>query len=158
MTHSYRVHFFHWIWSTQGRRQWIVSDVQQRLYSYVGGIVRNYEGSLIEIGGMPDHVHLLIKLNNLDTFSSLIRDVKAHSSLWVHKNFTQLKDFAWQEGYASYSVSYSGLAGVQGYIQTQEKHHQTMSFEEEYLKFLNLHKTKYDERFVLDKPFVAAAT
>ena len=91
MTHSYRVHFFHWIWSTQGRRQWIVSDVQQRLYSYVGGIVRNYEGSLIEIGGMPDHVHLLIKLNNLDIFSSLIRDVKAHSSLWVHKNFPSLK-------------------------------------------------------------------
>ena len=79
--------------------------MQQRLYSYVGGIVRNYEGSLIEIGGMPDHVHLLIKLNNLDIFSSLIRDVKAHSSLWVHKNFPQLKDFAWQEGYASYSVS-----------------------------------------------------
>jgi putative transposase len=107
---------------------------------------------------MPDHIHLLIKLNNLDRFSSLIRDVKAHSSLWIHKNFSQLKDFAWQEGYASYSVSYSGLRGVQNYIQSQEKHHQTMSFEEEYLKFLNLHETKYDERFVLDKPFVATAT
>jgi REP element-mobilizing transposase RayT len=98
---------------------------------------------------MPDHVHLLIELSLLDKFSHFVRDLKASSSLWIHKNFPNLHDFSWQEGYGSFSVSYSALQGVQKYIQNQEQHHANMSFEEEYLKFLKHHHVKYDERFVL---------
>ena len=98
---------------------------------------------------MPDHVHLLVELSVLDKFSDFIRDVKASSSLWIHKMFPNQKDFAWQEGYGSFSVSYSSLKHVEKYIQTQKQHHKIMSFEDEYLKFLNLHNVKYDERFVL---------
>jgi putative transposase len=90
---------------------------------------------------MSDHVHLLIEL--LDNFSHFIRDLKASSSKWFHKNFP------WQEGYGSFSVSYSALETVQKYIQNQKQHHATMSFEEEYLKFLKHHHVKYDEKFVL---------
>ena len=98
---------------------------------------------------MPDHVHLLIELSLLDKFSHFIRELKASSSQWIHKIFPNLHDFAWQEGYGSFSVSYSALQDVQKYIQNQEQHHATMSFEEEYLKFLKHHHVKYDERFVL---------
>ena len=73
--------FFHLIWSTKNRKKWIDSEVQSDLYPYMGGIIRNYKGSLIKIGGMPDHVHLLISLRNLDKYFSLLRDVKAHSTL-----------------------------------------------------------------------------
>ena len=149
MTHSYRIHFFHLIWSTKNRQPWILPDIQTRLYSYMGGIITGYDAVPLAIGGMPDHVHVLIKFNSLDKFSSMIRDIKAGSSLWIHKNFLNLGQFEWQEGYGSFSVSYSVLESVQHYIQNQEQHHATMSFDEEYLKFLNLHKVKYDQRFVL---------
>lgn len=149
MTHSYRLHFFHLIWSTKQRRPLITSDVALRLHPYMGAITRNHSGKLLEIGGMPDHIHLLVELSNLDEFSPFIRDIKASSSLWIHKNFANLADFAWQEGYGSFSVSYSSLEQVHRYIQNQAQHHETMSFEDEYLKLLRLHNVKYDERFVL---------
>lgn len=149
MTHSYRLHYFHLIWSTKQRIPHITSDVQSRLYPYFGAITRNHSGKLLEIGGMTDHVHLLIELSVIDKFSHFIRDLKGSSSLWIHKNFPKLHDFAWQEGYGSFSVSYSALDSVQKYIQNQEQHHATMTFEEEYLKFLHLHNIKYDDRFVL---------
>ena len=143
MTHSYRLHYFHLIWSTKQRIPYITPDVQSRLYSYLGAITRNHSGKLLEIGGMSDHIHLLIELSLLDKFSHFIRDLKASSSQWIHKNFPNLDGFAWQEGYGSFSVSYSALLDVQKYIQNQEQHHATMSFQEEYLKFLKLHQIKY---------------
>lgn len=149
MAHSYRNHFFHLIWSTKNRKQWISSEIQTRLYSYVGGIIVNYEAKPIEIGGMQDHLHLLVQLNSCDKFSSFVRDIKTGSSLWIHKNFPALKDFAWQNGYGSFSVSYSVLEDVQQYIRNQEQHHTKMSFEDEFVKFLNLQKIKCESRFVL---------
>jgi len=149
MTHSYRAHCFHLIWSTKKRRPLITPNIQARLYPYLGSIILNHGGHLLEIGGMPDHVHLLIELSNLDKFSSLLRDLKASSSGWIHKNFSDLSDFAWQEGYASFAVSYSLLDQVKAYIQNQARHHQKMTFDDEYKKFLNVHKIKFDDRFVL---------
>ncbi len=149
MTHSYRVHYFHLVWSTKQRLPRISSDVQPRLYEYLSAIIRNHSGKLLEIGGMVDHVHLLIELSLPDKFSDCIKDLKASSSRWIHKNFPGLHDFAWQEGYGSFTISYSSLEGVRKYIQNQEQHHATVSFEEEYLHFLELHRIKYDERFVL---------
>ena len=149
MTHSYRVHYFHLIWSTKGRKPFIKLEIESRLYDYLGGITRSHKGSLLEIGGMPDHVHLLIKFSSIDKYSDFIRALKANSTLWIHKNFQQFKDFEWQEGYGSYSVSYSSLDAVQKYIQNQEEHHRVMTFDEEYQKFLKGCGVQYDERFVL---------
>ena len=91
----------------------------------MGAIIRNHSGNLLEIGGMPDHVHLLIEFSNLDKFSYLVRDLQAFSSLWIHKNFPNLNDFAWQEGYGSFSTSYSALESIKKYIQNQKQHHAT---------------------------------
>ena len=79
MTHSYRVHYFHLIWSTKNRTPWIEGEMQERLYSYLGGIIKNHKGKLIEIGGMPDHIHMLIEFSLLDKFSHFIRDLKSYS-------------------------------------------------------------------------------
>lgn len=149
MTHSYRVHYFHLIWSTKNRVPFIEGEMQKRLYSYLGGIIKNHKGKLIEIGGMSDHIHMLLELSLPDAFSHFIRDLKACSSLWIHQTFPQKKEFAWQEGYASFSVSFSSLEKVREYIRNQEKHHAHDSFDQEYLKFLNQHNIRYDERFVL---------
>lgn len=149
MTHSYRLHYFHLVWSTKHRQPYLSSDIQSRLYPYLGAITRNHSGKLLEIGGMPDHIHILIELSLLDKFSHFIRDLKASSSQWIHKNFPNLYDFAWQEGYGSFSVSFSNLQSVKKYIQNQEQHHATMTYDDEYLKFLKRHRIEYDERFVL---------
>jgi REP-associated tyrosine transposase len=149
MTHSFRVHYFHLIWSTKNRIPWIDREMQTRLYSYLGGIIRNHKGKLIEIGGMPDHIHMLIELSLLDKFSHFIRDLKSYSSLWMHQTFPQKQDFAWQEGYGSFSVSFSSLEKVRNYIKNQESHHMHETFDQEYLKFLKHHNIRYDERFVL---------
>jgi putative transposase len=149
MTHSYKIHFFHLIWSTKNRESFISTDIEARLYSYLSAITKNHTGKLLEIGGMPDHIHLLLELSSLDKFSYFIRDLKAYSSQWIHKTFPELSKFAWQEGYGSFSVSYSNLEAVQKYIQNQKQHHETLTFDEEYRKFLQLHNIKYDDRFVL---------
>jgi putative transposase len=119
------------------------------LYPYLGGIIKSHKGRLLEIEGMPDHIHLLIELGVLDKFSHFIRDLKASSSLWIHKNFGNLKEFAWQEGYASLSVSYSALETVRDYIRNQERHHTSLSFDDEYVNLLKYHQVRFDERFVL---------
>ena len=149
MTHSYRIHYFHFIWSTKQRLPLILPDVQPRLYLYLMAITRNHSGKILAIGGMRDHIHLLIELSNLDNFSSFVKELKTSSTLWIHKNFPDLKDFAWQEGYGSFSVSYSSVESVKKYIENQEQHHSNMSYDDEFLKFLKLHKVEYDERFVL---------
>jgi REP element-mobilizing transposase RayT len=148
MAHSHKSHFFHLIWSTKNRTQWIDAEMKSRLYAYMGGVVRNYNGALLEIGGMPDHVHLLINIKNLDKYSYLVRDVKAHSTLWIRKNFPLLREFEWQEGCASFTLHFSLLENVKNYIQNQEQHHQIMTYEEEYLMFLNKQEIIYDKRFV----------
>ena len=148
MAHSHKAHFFHLIWSTKNRTKWIDLEMQSKLYPYIGGIVRNSKGSLLEIGGMPDHVHLLVTLRDLDKYSYLLRDVKAHSTLWIHKNFPTLEKFEWQEGFGSFSLHFSMIDTVRNYIKNQEKHHQTMTYEEEYLKFVDGQNVEYDKRFV----------
>jgi REP element-mobilizing transposase RayT len=124
--------------------------IKTRLYSYMGGIVENHKGTLIEIGGMPDHVHLLVNLPNLDQYSTFLRDIKACSTGWVHRTFPGKADFGWQKGFASITICESVLPNVKKYIQGQEEHHKTVSFEEEYIGFLNKMGVKYDPRFVLD--------
>jgi len=93
MTHSFKVHQFHLVWSTKNRRNFIEKSFQKRLYDYMGGIVKEHKGHLLEIGGIANHVHLLVSLSNLNSYSGLIRDVKAGSSLWVHKTILAAREF-----------------------------------------------------------------
>lgn len=118
----------------------------------MGGIIRNLGWSLIEIGGMPDHIHLLTTMRNVDNFSSSIQKIKSDSSKWIKtKDFSQNgKNFKWQEGYGAFTVSRSMTDTVQEYIKNQEEHHAGRSFEEEYTGLLGKHGIEYDPRFVLD--------
>lgn len=150
MAHTHRSHFFHLIWSTKNRKPLIDTSCQERLYQYMGGIIRQHGASLIEIGGISNHVHLLIMIGNLDHYSSLVRMIKADSSRWMHKVWKDKKDFAWQDGYGSFVVSYTHTDVVREYIKTQEKHHSKVSFESEYIRILEKNGIKYDPRFVFD--------
>lgn len=152
MTSSHRIHFFHLIWSTKGRKNLILPKIQDSLYAYMGGIVRKSRGSLLEIGGIANHVHLLVEVSNPDRFTSFIGNIKSCSTSWLKKEFPECNGFSWQDGYGSYSVSYSQIEKVREYIRNQEEHHKTQTFEDEYLGFLNLCHVQYDKRFVFDEP------
>ena len=150
MTHSFKVHQFHLVWSTKNRRNLIEKSFQKRLYDYIGGVVKEHKGYLLEIGGIANHVHLLVSLSNLNNYSGLIRDVKAGSSLWVHKTIPAAREFGWQEGYGSFCVNFSSIESVKRYIQNQEEHHRKCTYEDEFIGFLNAHHIPFDPRFVFD--------
>lgn len=140
----------HIVFSTKHRTPWISGEAAQRLYPYVGGIVRGEKGSLLEIGGVEDHVHLLIRWRPDKSVSDLMRAVKAKSSLWIQQTFANLAQFAWQEGYSVFSVSKSRENAVRTYIVNQHAHHATEDFKSELVRFLLAHGIEYDERYIFD--------
>jgi putative transposase len=139
MSHSYRSHYFHIVWSTKEKRKFIDADIKNRLYHYICGIAKNNGGDVLQIGGIEDHLHLLLELKNPDKFTQIIRNMKSYSSLWIHKTFPQYRRFSWQEGYGSFSVNYGGLEQVRNYIANQEEHHKVRTFEEEFNLLLKKH-------------------
>ena len=137
---------FHVVFSTKERRPWIDSRLRSRLYDYIGGIIRGEEGVLGEIGGMADHIHLLIGWRTDVAVSNLVRNIKSRSSLWIHQTYPGLKSFAWQAGYAIFSVSQSQVDRVGNYIRRQEEHHKGKDYRQELIELLKAHQIVYDER------------
>ncbi|MFH1110890.1 MAG: IS200/IS605 family transposase [Planctomycetota bacterium] len=150
MPGTYSQILFHAVFSTKGRAGFIRPEIQPRLYDYIGGIVRAEKGTLYAIGGMADHVHLLLRWRTDAAIADLMRTVKARSSLWVHQTFEGLAMFAWQEGYAVFSVSRSAEPDVKRYIENQGAHHKERDFKEELLALLRAHGVDFDERYVFD--------
>ncbi len=150
MPGTYSQIILHVVFSTKQRRPCITPDIRARLYEYVGGIIRAEKGTLYGIGGMPDHLHILLRWRTDDAISDLMRTVKARSSRWVHETFPNSGAFAWQEGYAVFSVSKSAEAKVKAYIENQAEHHRKRDFAEELLALLHAHGIEYDERLVFD--------
>ena len=121
---------------------------EENLYTYISGLVKKKEQQMVVINGMPDHIHLLLRVQSSCCIASLAREIKKSSDLYIkEQKFTSLK-FQWQEGYGAFSVSISGMADTVAYINTQADHHKTRSFQEEFIAFLERHNMKYDERHV----------
>ena len=112
----------HLVFSTKDRRPMISKDWSERLHAYLGGIVKGLDGAPLAIGGIDDHVHLLVGLRSSHRLDYFLRDVKADSSEWIH-NEIRKRLFAWQKGYAAFSVSPSNVEGVKKYVLNQEEHH-----------------------------------
>lgn len=116
MPGTYSQLLLHVVFSTKGREPWITPAVAERLFPYIGGIVRAEKGMLHEVGGIEDHVHLYLRWRPDGSVSDLMRTVKSRSSKWVHDEFPSRADFAWQEGYSVFSVSKSQEAAVKKYM------------------------------------------
>ena len=138
----------HLVFSTKDREMLVSPELRQRLYPFVGGIVRDQGGTMLAIGGMPDHVHLLVRWKTEPGIAVLVRDVKARSSAWVHREWPLLKGFAWQVGGGVFTVSQSLAPTLENYILKQEEHHRSRSSMEEFKALLKKHRIDYDERYL----------
>lgn len=150
MPGTYSQILLHAVFSTKHRAAMVKPLIRDQLYAYIGGIIRAERGTLYDIGGVEDHVHLYLRWRPNESISNLMRRVKANSSKWVHDSFPAFAEFAWQEGYAVFSVSKSQEAAVKGYIATQAEHHLKEDFKSELLRMLRLHEVEFDERYVFD--------
>jgi putative transposase len=148
MSHTSGNILLHMIFSTQGRRPLIKSDFRSDLFGYLGGIIRELDGTALMINGTTDHVHMLVRIRPAQSSAQIARVVKANSSRWVHEKWS--RQFAWQTGYGVFSVSESNVGAVKKYIAEQEEHHQKHSFQEELVAFLKKNKVAYDERYIWD--------
>ena len=144
MSHTFSQLLFHVVFSTRHRQDLIDPDLRDDLYPIIAEIVRSERCSLLGIGGMPDHLHLLVRVRANLSLSDLLRSIKANSFRWVHERSETPRRFGWQEGYGAFSVSESAAGDVHRYIQSQEEHHRRRSFEEEWIGLLIRHGIEFD--------------
>jgi putative transposase len=137
---------YHAVFSTKNRYPFIANNWRPRLHEYLGGCVRGFGGVPLQIGGVADHVHLLVGLKAVHAPADLIREIKKASTSWIRETIDP--KFQWQEGYAAFTVSRHDLQSLNTYITNQEEHHRSKSFQEEYIEFLVEQGIVYDERYL----------
>ena len=138
----------HIIFSTKDREPWLDSTVRSRVHAYLATICRNLGGEVSCVGGVADHVHIVTTLPRAFSQSELLEAIKKPSSKWIKVLETRYRGFFWQRGYGAFSVSPSQLAAVREYVEKQEEHHRTHTFQEEYCELLCKHGIEFDEKYL----------
>jgi len=144
MSHTYTKLLFHCVFSTKDRRPLLKGDLSGKIDAYLAGIARNHNMHLVRSGGTADHRHLLLELKPVTSVAEAMRIMKTNSSKWLGETCPQLRGWGWQEGYSAFSVSLSACGKVVAYIDGQEEHHKTMTFEEELVALLKRHGVEFD--------------
>jgi putative transposase len=151
MPQSFSQVLIHLVFSTKHRHPWLKEALGPSLFAYMAGTVRSLDGcECYRVNGVEDHVHLAVRLSRTTTVADLLQHVKANSSRWIKQQENGPVDFAWQRGYASLSIYYRDLDVALAYIDGQEEHHRTVSFQDEYRKLLTDHGLEFDERYMWD--------
>ena len=147
MSHTYISELVHIVFSTKERAATIAPETQERLWSFLGGIARKNRFKTLAVGGTGNHVHILISLPATMPLAKAVQLLKGGSSKWL--NEIVKPRFEWQQGYGAFSVGISQENATINYINSQEEHHRTCNFEDEFLAFLRRHRIDYDSRYVL---------
>jgi REP element-mobilizing transposase RayT len=142
--------YLHIIFGVKWRKCLIKPDWESEIFKYISAFLKNNDLQLIQINGMPDHIHILIRIRPSTNISDLIREVKKSSNKFINSRFMLESKFEWQGGYGVFSVSESSLDIVRRYIQNQKTHHKDRKFKEEYKLLLDKHKVDYKEEFLFD--------
>jgi REP element-mobilizing transposase RayT len=150
MPQSLSLVIVHVIFSTKERRPLLDPVTRPKLHAYLATVARNAGCECYRAGGMADHVHLAIRLSRTITIADLVEQLKTASSKWLKQQSPDLGVFAWQRGYACFSVGPSDLDALNGYIDDQENHHRTRTFQEEFRMFLKKYEVEHDEAYVWD--------
>ena len=140
----------HIIFSTHQRVPLLTPEIREKLHPYMSGILRNEKCVPLQVGGIEDHVHILTGLPRTVTIAHIVENVKTGSTKWLKANGPGCANFAWQAGYCVVGVGPDQIQEKIRYIQNQVEHHRSMTFQEEYRRFLDEAGIPYDERYVWD--------
>src|SRR5438132_8955632 len=147
MANTYASLHYHVVFSTKNRERWISQAIEQRVWEYLGGIARQNDMKALQIGGIEDHVHLVVGMPATLAVSKALQLLKGGSSKWIGETFSALAHFQWQDGYGAFTVSRSQVPEGIYYVANQREHHRTRTFQEEYRAFLDKHGIDYDARY-----------
>ena len=134
--------------NTKNNIKFIREDIEDKLYAYLGGVLRNCKSISFQIGGTSDHIHILCTLPRTMAPADLAEELKKSTSKWMKTKGSNYRDFYWQEGYGAFSVGWSQVDTVKSYIRDQKVHHSRVSFIDEYKKLLEENGIVYDERYL----------
>jgi len=148
MANTYTQIHFHTVFAVKDRKSLISKEWQIELYKYITGIIQSKGHEMLQINGMPDHIHLLFGMRPTEALSDLMKDVKQSSSRWINKSNLLKGKFSWQEWYGAFSHSKIDLPGIISYIENQQLHHKKKTFTEEYLVLLESHEIEYNEQYI----------
>lgn len=148
MSQSLSKIYLHIIFHTKTTGPTIREVDLQRMHAYIGQLVNDTGCTNIWADGVDDHVHILCLLGKEVTIAHLVEEVKRNSSRWIKSIDPVYRNFAWQGGYAAFSVSQSVVDKTLAYVKSQQEHHKKQSFKDEYIAFLKLYNIEYDEHYV----------
>lgn len=141
----------HTVFSTKDRHPFLRDkSLRDELHRYLGGILANHDCQPLVVGGVEDHVHILSTLSRTCEAAEMVKEARRGSSLWLKTQNPNFHNFAWQNGYGIFSIGCSQVTAVRSYIAGQEKHHQRVSFQDEFREFLRRYEIEFDERYVWD--------
>ena len=147
MPSTYLSLHYHIVFGTKNRMPSINAPWRSRLHDYLDGTIRGLGGFPEGVGGTADHVHLLLGLKATHCLADVMRELKKASSVWVHQEIGDL-GFAWQEGYAAFTVGATVREAVRNYIANQEQHHHAKSFRDEIVEILEKARIEYDPKYL----------
>lgn len=150
MANTFTQIYLHVVFAVKGRKSLIQNRWRSELYKYICGIVNGNHQKVYAIGGVEDHLHILISIKPTIALSDLVRDIKANSSKWINEKQYIIGKFQWQEGFGAFSIAHSRLDNVISYINNQELHHQKKTFKVEYLELLQKLQITFDEKFLFE--------
>jgi putative transposase len=145
---SFSSMYVHLTFGTKDGSPSLVSDMRTRMHAYLAGILKAQKELAIMVSGPADHVHVLMSLSHDRALSDVVEALKVSSTKWVHQSFPEQREFAWQQGYAAFTVSRSNLDSVARYIARQEERHQKLSFRDEFIGLLLKHGIGFEEKLL----------
>jgi len=149
MPRSFSSVHLHVVFSTKDRTPYLADlQIRQEVHAYLGGISKTIGCQPFIVGGVADHIHMLVDLGKTISQADLVKEVKRASSIWIKEREPRLSNFAWQGGYGAFSVDHSSFDRVYRYVANQDEHHRIVSFKDEFLEILKEHDLTYDERFI----------
>jgi putative transposase len=148
VANTYVALHYYVVFSTKNRERWIAEAIEERVWSYVAGIASQHEMTVLKIGGLEDHLHIVVAIPSTLTVSRAVQLMKGASSRWIRQTFPELEAFGWQEGYGAFTVSKSALSATMSYVERQRERHQRQTFEVELRALLDRHEIAFDDRFL----------
>lgn len=143
--------YVHLVFSTKDRRPLLADqNIRDEMHKFIGGASNQLDCPVLRVGGVADHVHILCRLAKTLAVSELVKELKRTSSLWVKTKSIAHGDFHWQNGFGAFSVSPGHVEPLRTYISSQDDHHRTESFQDEFRRLLKKYGVEWDERYVWD--------